>query len=73
MRTAAYRDTAGKSLARDIEANLHLALYALAPGLFRILGDHRVQRLAIIIGVYGFDTAKREGRRAEDARKQPCR
>lgn len=67
MSTATHRDAARKSFARNIEADLHLALYAFLQGLDWILRNDRAERLAIVVGVDGFDIGACHRRRPEDA------
>jgi hypothetical protein len=61
------RDAARESFAGDIEADLHLALYTFLPGLGGILRNDRAERLALVVGVDGFDIGACHRRRPEDA------
>jgi len=69
MCTVTHRDAARESFARNIEADLHLALYTFLPGLGGILRNDRAERLAIVVGVDGFDVGACHRGRTEDARQ----
>jgi hypothetical protein len=67
MCTATHRDAARESFARNIEADLNLALHTFLQGLGGILRNDRAERLAIVVGVDGFDIGACQRRRPEDA------